>query len=94
MGTGTTGMPVKWAVSSHSSHGKRLGVRIQGCCSLSTASTQVTVGEEGFFAAGDPAIAGNPAGGWAGQTGQDFRNNHVSIYITSQHPVLNDISPD
>ncbi|KAK9861038.1 hypothetical protein WJX84_009430 [Apatococcus fuscideae] len=41
----------------------------------------VTVGEEGFFAQGDPAIAGNPSGGWAGKTGQDFRNNHMSKNI-------------
>lgn len=45
---------------------------------LWAADLQVTVGEEGFFAQGDPAIAGNPSGGWAGKTGQDFRNNHVS----------------
>ncbi|KAK9866630.1 hypothetical protein WJX84_008538 [Apatococcus fuscideae] len=40
----------------------------------------VTTGEEGFFAAGDPAVSGNPAD-WAGQTGQDFRNNHMSKNI-------------
>ena len=44
---------------------------------------QVTTGEEGFFAAGDPAANfSNPVrslGGstWSGLTGQDFRNNHV-----------------
>ncbi len=42
---------------------------------------QVTTGEEGFFAAGDPAIADNPAGTWSGETGQDFRNNHVRPFL-------------
>ncbi|KAK9827542.1 hypothetical protein WJX74_009674 [Apatococcus lobatus] len=41
----------------------------------------VTVGEEGFFAAGDPAINGNPQGTWSGKTGQDFRGNHMSKNI-------------
>lgn len=49
------------------------------CCdaTLTPAFNQVTVGEEGFFAAGDPAINGNPQGTWSGKTGQDFRRNHV-----------------
>ncbi|KAK9826448.1 hypothetical protein WJX81_007622 [Elliptochloris bilobata] len=43
----------------------------------------VTIGEEGFFAAGDPHESRNPSGsgGWASSTGQDFTGNHRSPHI-------------
>lgn len=41
---------------------------------------QVTVGEEGFFAPGDPHVSCNPAypSTWPQYEGQDFTNNHRS----------------